>query len=201
MLRPPSPTIWESELMLNIPAGSFEVSFVHQQQATLRLAVCTVGMTYDGADFDTDAAFVEGYWIADVMGFGMSSSYHLTQVNWRSADGTIRSSSYDVAGPASGAAATPQVSYLIRKNTALAGRKNRGRLYLPGVMEVAVDSAGKVDSGYVTDITAAFTSFQTHCAAKSMTPVILHNSLESPTGITSWACETVCATQRRRLRK
>jgi hypothetical protein len=184
---------------LNIPAGSFEVAFTHQHQATLKVAVCTIGMTYTGASFSSDALAAEAAWGSEIMPH-LTSVWHFVRTDWREAAGIVRSNSVNVAGGNGGAAMTPQVAYLARKSTALAGRKNRGRMYLPGVTETEVDGAGLVSAAFQGDMNTAFAALITSWAGNDLTPVILHNSLEAPTAIDQLTLESVVATQRRRLR-
>lgn len=184
---------------LNIPAGSFEVALTHQHQSTLKPAVCTIGVQYTGSTFSVDALAIEASWGTHVMPL-LTSVWHFVRAEWRAAAGVVRSNSVNVAGGNGGAAMTPQVCYLVRKTTELAGRSNRGRMYLPGVTEVEVDPSGLVSPAISGDLTAALAAWVADMATHDAIPVLLHNSLEAPTEISSLQVETVVATQRRRLR-
>lgn len=105
-------------------------------------------------------------------------------------------------GTAGTTTASPNVAYLIKKVTALGGRFNRGRLFMPGVMEANVGANGNIDSGTVTALTDGWNDLMTQLIAGDATPVILHGTapLPIPTNITEFVCDPVAATQRRRLR-
>lgn len=50
---------------------------------------------------------------------------------------------------------------VVKKQTGLAGRRFRGRLYLPGIPEDAVDDAGRVLGSFLTTINTAMAAFAT----------------------------------------
>lgn len=103
-------------------------------------------------------------------------------------------------GSLTGAACTPNVSFLIRKRTGLAGRKYRGRWYLPGVVETDVDAAGLISSTRQNALQLAVNAFKTDMGAATHELVLLHSDATVPTAITSLPVEQQVATQRRRLR-
>lgn len=92
---------------------------------------------------------------------------------------------------------------LLTKRTARAGRKGRGRMYLPPFqsIETGVDAAGFIAPADITALTTRWASFRTALIAVDLLPVLLHaDELDTPNLITSWAIEGQIATQRRRLR-
>jgi hypothetical protein len=96
------------------------------------------------------------------------------------------------------------VSYLVRKVTALGGRAGRGRMYLPGPTEADVNEAGAILGARVTSLQAALNDFLTQMVADGDGPVLLHgvgSPISTPTPITSFSLDTRAATQRRRLRR
>jgi hypothetical protein len=91
---------------------------------------------------------------------------------------------------------------LIRKTTALAGRRGRGRFYLPPITmdEFATSKAGVIASSSLAAMQLAANAWFDHGEPF----VILHDSLPSslaPTPITSFVVDGRIATQRRRLRR
>lgn len=105
-----------------------------------------------------------------------------------------------------GSGAQPGTSYLIRKNTALGGRKNRGRMFVPGVDEDKVDASGGILPAWVTTLQGVAGDFFDAATAATMYPVVLHTLVPgptqpAPTAITSLSVESLVATQRRRLRR
>lgn len=104
-------------------------------------------------------------------------------------------------GGSTGEAAGPGVALLVKKVTALGGRKNRGRLYFPGIPEGSVDSAGAVAGGFLTAAEGAFTDLVTDLNAVNLPPMVLHSGSETPTEILELVPQATTATQRRRLRR
>ncbi len=109
-----------------------------------------------------------------------------------------------LSGTASGATASPNVTYLIRKNTGFGGRTGRGRMYLPGVVEGAVNEGGAITAAQVTSMTNALEAMRTALIAIGLVPTLLHGAaspVQVPMPITSFTPDTVAATQRRRMRR
>lgn len=99
------------------------------------------------------------------------------------------------------AQAPPMVAYLVKKTTALGGRKNRGRMYLPGVDETEVSQTGLIASTKLTPLQTALTNLFIALTAANMDPHILHSDATGPTPIGSFILSSIVATQRRRLRR
>lgn len=111
--------------------------------------------------------------------------------------------------------APPNVTYLVRKRTGFAGRKNRGRIYFPGVVEGDIDNVGVVQGSVLTALQAAFTAWYGDLVTH--TPVIVHSGLCTvgdtghagphdvtplpATPILSLEVDDRIATQRRRLNR
>lgn len=100
-------------------------------------------------------------------------------------------------------------AWLVRKRTDMAGRRGRGRFYIPGVAENFVDPAGVINNAEVaamTDVAELFRStMESAVGGPSMPLVVLHRSEgigvePPPTLIAQLVCETKIATQRRRMR-
>lgn len=111
---------------------------------------------------------------------------------------------FSTAGEADYDACSPQVCYLLRKETEFGGRAGRGRAYLPGVVEPVVAGDGVVSSGSVTDLSAACAQFMDDMTLNGTPIVLLHgpdSPLEDYSIITGMACDARVATQRRRLRR
>lgn len=104
-------------------------------------------------------------------------------------------------GGQSGSAMPPNVAYLIKKGTASGGRRNRGRMYLPGVAEANVDDTGLLNSVFLAAAGADFASFIGFLTAELLPMVILHDGPGAPTVVTSFQLDARAATQRRRLRR
>jgi hypothetical protein len=102
--------------------------------------------------------------------------------------------------------ASPNVTYLIRKQTNLAGRQYRGRMYLPFVNAGGVTQTGQLSSAELTILAARASALTTGLITGPNNVVqfaLLHGvpkvgSAPSPTTCTISA-ENFVATQRRRL--
>lgn len=97
---------------------------------------------------------------------------------------------------------------LVRKLSALGGRKGRGRAFLPWVSETSVSDAGVLTPTYVTAWQANMDDFITNRLDSAGTGlsvdlglVILHNDATVPTPVTNLIVDPMVATQRRRLRR
>jgi hypothetical protein len=115
--------------------------------------------------------------------------------------------SAQTGGFLTGAIIPQNSAHLIRKNTALGGRRNRGRMYLPGVGESDVSNVGVLTTTRINNLNTAYANWL--AAVKASIPVeemvILHSlpagtTTPLPTTVTSLVCQPVIATQRRRLR-
>lgn len=100
---------------------------------------------------------------------------------------------------------------LVRKNSSGAGRRSRGRMFLPLVIaEGEVSNVGLIDGGSMPIVQAMANSFWAYLNGPPDPPmstpmVILHSSggvseAGVPNVVTSLAVDPVIATQRRRLR-
>jgi len=94
-------------------------------------------------------------------------------------------------------------AYLFRKQTALGGRANRGRGYIPGIPEGDVSTVGIVSGTSLSAFITAMADYRNDLIAHARvsTPVVLHDdAMLTPTAITNLSAKTTIATQRRRLR-
>lgn len=107
----------------------------------------------------------------------------------------------NVPGTQGGDAISPQVALLVSKTSGLAGRSNRGRMYIPGQSESNVDGAGTVLSTFRTTAQGAMDTFLGDLDTLETPMVILHNDpADTPTVVTALTVQNKVATQRRRLR-
>lgn len=105
-----------------------------------------------------------------------------------------------LGGLSSGEGISPQVATLVKKSTALGGRKGRGRMYIPGTPESVDAVGGSLDSGFVTAVNTCLNDFLDNMAGVSVPLVLLHGDNTTPTPLVSFACQSLVATQRRRIR-
>jgi hypothetical protein len=116
----------------------------------------------------------------------------------------------------SGATASPtppSVAVLVNKVTGLAGRKERGRWFLPGMVpDVSVNDDGTLAAAYLATMQTRCTNFLANIQAPatatyaSVRAVLLHNAAPGATSspqaspIQSLQVQSLIGTQRRRLR-
>lgn len=191
-----------------IPTGYAQTNFIFTGAGVPEGAEVTLGWDIGGAGGDPedlnnalDAAWgtanIDNAYTSDVILTGLLTKFgpnatgpsHLKSVNHPGAQAT--------------SGATPQVATLWHKTTALGGRAGRGRLYLPGVPENAVSSAGVLDNAFVVAHAGVWNALLTAMALGSYDGVVLHGAgspISTPTPITTINLQSKVATQRRRLR-
>lgn len=102
------------------------------------------------------------------------------------------------AGSDSADSETPQVAVCVSLQSFVAGRRGRGRIYLPGVPISSVDEAGLLDSGFITDTLSDLGDFGTSIAGVGWVLAVysrLDSVVRSTAGI---SISPYCDTQRRR---
>lgn len=116
-------------------------------------------------------------------------------------DPLIGFASATVAATRSQSSVTPNVSLLVKKRTALGGRKNRGRFFIPwAVREDQVDEGGIISSLDLTTAQNAMNAVLAQSATSNLPFVILHATDPSvPPTVTALVVDALVATQRRRL--
>lgn len=92
--------------------------------------------------------------------------------------------------------------FLATKTTALGGRTNKGRAYLPPthIPESDVDAAGNAPSIAVGVMSDSLGAFLSELGAHDLVPLIHHSDGSPGTPITAITVGSLIATQRRRLR-
>lgn len=111
-----------------------------------------------------------------------------------------------VAGGQSGTFLPQNCALLVKKNTAVGGRRNQGRMFIPSIVsEGACNNVGQIDSGALNTYQTQATAFLNviNDPLTNMQMVILHNDPPGelgPTPVTSLTVSNTISTQRRRLR-
>lgn len=98
---------------------------------------------------------------------------------------------------------TPQVAMIATKVTATGGRSGRGRMFIPGLTEPDVNSAGIIGSAYLAAMQAKLTALGAALVDASLVPVLLHADSvgdTTPHPLIGIQLQSKVATQRRRLR-
>jgi len=121
---------------------------------------------------------------------------------------------YETTGTTAGSRSTqvilpPNNTYLIKKTTAFAGRRFRGRMYIPYVSTNGVTQTGSLQSAEQTILVARASAILTALVAAGPNASelsLLHaesalSATPSPTPVAALTAEAVVATQRRRLER
>lgn len=119
-------------------------------------------------------------------------------------------------GGGTGLALPQNCTFLFRKTTGVSGRRNRGRMYVPGVTEGGVDPVGVIQPTLITtmnQVASGLLTLPTVTDSNISELVILHSyqwegaidpgppvGFPAPTAITNIFCDPTIATQRRRMR-
>jgi hypothetical protein len=88
---------------------------------------------------------------------------------------------------------------VIRKATTIAGRKNRGRFYMPGVLHGNIEAGGQLTATALSNWQFSAAAFFTDLLATLQEVVINHGDLSTPTTVLSFEVNRRLGTQRRRL--
>lgn len=198
---------------LIIPPGFAQGVMYHQQAGDAEPMLNTLGVDLGGiSDFQLACDALSEWWGSEVvtgcMGADMSLTLTLLYVGQ---DGGAPLVVESIEGNTGGGQATTMLpsnsATLVRKRTGSAGKRGRGRLYLPGVAKPDVNDLGIIDGAVVASYQTSFDDFKTGFEAVAGGPsfCILHRSEGAgteppPTPITAFEVQSKIATQRRRLR-
>lgn len=176
----------------------------------------TFGVDVSVAAGDTEAVFdtISDAWTNSFgpnLAIGMATTAYTLTIGSDGPDNLILRRDVNQPGTSDTGKLPQNCALLVRKVSALGGRKNRGRFFVPGVLnEGQVDNVGVIAPALVDAFNVASALMLSNLelgGATSSTPapmVILHNpglgSLPVPTPVTDLSVSPVIATQRRRLR-
>jgi hypothetical protein len=199
---------------LIIPPGFAQVVFRHDFTGDEEEMVCTIGFDVS-ANSGTQEAIVtsvSGLWSTWIMGFASNQLVHTYATGYFGQDGgppaVVDGDDEDTAGGDASETLPPNSAYLVRKRTDLAGRRGRGRFYIPCPDETQVDRNGFIAGAWITAIQANLDDMHAAYASVpggAVVPVVLHRSEGAgiepvPTPIESFQLDGRIATQRRRMR-
>lgn len=200
---------------VEIPVGYGDMAFRYSLDGDPEEMLTTIGFRAVAGDdlssLQAAAADVYNAWrneVVDISGSGMSPDWLFLGVRYTvNADPngllTFEEDSV-ITGTTVGETIPNNVALLVRKTTALGGKKNRGRMYLPPVDTTAagVTPQGDLSAVYRANWQARLTAFLTEVESLTTAElVVLHSDpLQVPTPITNLVMGPRLATQRRRLR-
>lgn len=203
-------------MSLEIPINFAQVTFVQRMAGDVDPYNCTIGIDARLAAGDNEAVLFQcaAAWVQHILA-GQSTDMTLESVR-----GTFGTDGVDpilvefpsgAQGAASAAMLPQNCALLVRKNTALGGRRNRGRMYIPGIVpEGQVNNVGIITPQVFNGLQVQMNNFLKSISGEGnegdlpLVPVVLHNfklgAPLDPTPITSLSVQNPIATQRRRLR-
>lgn len=199
-------------MALNMPDGYGYVTWVFEQ--TGDPDPWTTGSGFHSDNFGGGDSDISGLVVtfSDVYrdNFNSRMADDITQVRTEllfNDGGTILSRVYSTAivGVRTQDSIPPNCSTLVSKNTGRAGRKYRGRFFLPGLLaENEVDNLGNIGAGTLSAFQSDVNSFLSDATGSvpldTYGLVLLHSGSTTPTDLVSLTVKQKIATQRRRLR-
>ena len=110
-----------------------------------------------------------------------------------------RSTTFSQSGSGGAQALPPNCALIVRKQTGLQGRANRGRHFVPGVPEADATSGGAVSSFVRDNALIWWEALYAAMEAGGFDPRIFHDSTGGSTAITQLVVAGVIGTQRPRM--
>ena len=194
-----------------IPEDFWQLSMIWTLAGNLKEKVSTLG--FQPADpTETDIASVADDWYSRLVGTGDMIApgnmfdewtFQGVSVIKQTSTGPLVAQHLDpVVGTLTGMGIPSNSSWLIKKNTALGGRHNRGRMYIPpyGLASANVETNGNINSTLVGIMQDFWDAILTAVGVSSWELFVLHSDSTTPTPINGFSVENQVATQRRRLR-
>lgn len=189
-----------------IPAGYAQCNLRFIGEAVPLGAEVTFGVALGDPEPTPAAAglAVGSAWVSNILPY-QSTLCILSQVRVKfgpNDTGPFAEVAFANAGASTGDAVSPQVSVLAEKTTLFGGRQGRGRMYIPGFPEAAIDSGGDLELANVTAMNDALADFLAALATADLAMSLLHGSGATPPyGVVALTVDPQVATQRRRNRR
>lgn len=205
-----SPARYTADMAVIVPLGQFQSVIEWRLTGDLEPMVVTLGTSHPDPDVDaTGMAFVIGSSLLDSplgLAGNILQGYTLNRVITYKQEGggfSVGELNLGVVGTVVSATMPQNCAVLVRKNTALAGRKQRGRWYMPPayVNEATVDGTGTINAVGVAAMQGYINQFRTELDERGAVPVLFHSDGLPSTPITSFTVDSRIATQRKRLRR
>ncbi len=188
---------------MTIPAGFAQIAYILSSgNVTDGEAITTHGTAVpSSSDLATvvngwSEAFATNFWNVH----GNHEYVHIKTI------GRTATQVYEVAGGGigtnSGEPTQSNTALLVKKLSASIGRRNRGRMYIPGVLDQGtVDGAGNIPPAAVASFQSSVFGWFSEGSLSEAAPVILHADGSAPTPITSLIVESKTGSQRQRMRR
>lgn len=157
-------------------------------------------------DAAAEATIIANIWNAALLDNLQTTTIALTSVlvkHGPNSTGDSAEVGVSIPGLEVGVGTSPAVALLIKKNTATGGRQGRGRMYMPGLPEIHVETSGAYDASQLAVAQTRFTDFLGDLDAAGLPMVLLHagpGSEPEPYTVLGLSVDSRVATQRRRNR-
>jgi hypothetical protein len=204
-----------------IPVGHADAAWLFRLSGDPEPVVCTMSFDFPTTPAVADANSLFNAWVTSLIP-RMTSSWNLEKVHILYQSDSLDQIVVDSTAPTSpggmsgGAAIVPvNCAWLYRKRTGLAGRRNRGRMYKPSLLETDVDPTGLITPAVVATEQGAANAFFT--AISGFSPELIHSCVcdvgeaghsgphscvpRPPTPVTALEVDDRLATQRRRMNR
>lgn len=195
---------------LQIPAGYAQLNMIYQVIGGVRPSEVTIGFKGNPASNAADIAVIANTLFTAVNRPGaaarMSRDWTFLGVRcmlMTESGPTVGEQFTTVTGTGAWDALPSNLAVLIRKNTGLGGRANRGRMFVPptGVSETGANQLGAMTAPARTQIQSDWDGWFTAMKATVEKFYLFHNETAIPSEVTGLAVQSLMATQRRRMRK
>lgn len=207
--NPTYPRVYTENMAPYVPLGYASVSIEHWLTGYNRPAVCTWAVNNSAAMLDPDELAAEqSTAYRTTIGTQVDSTVTIRDcrvlVGQGSGDPLIGFSTLTSPGGRSAESTPPSLALMISKRTALGGRRNRGRFYVPwAVADTAVAENGSISGAVVNTWQTQANAFMTYLSVTNETPmVLLHEGtppdVPAPTTVTNLSVDGTIRTQRRR---
>ena len=191
-----------------IPPGfaAFAEEIIHAGSGRSAFVTGGVDVSSFGGDSEAAANAVHGSFGAWQPELTSNANFHgaTLRIGQDGGDSVVAdSTSAPIVGTLAGAVQSANSAVLVSKQTALGGRKGRGRWFFPwGVTENNVDPLGVIDAEHVAGLQTAANNLLASFISNECPLVILHSDVvgaPAPTLVTSLSVQALIGSQRRRL--
>jgi hypothetical protein len=195
-------------MALDLPLGFLQTTFHHTSPSADGELVCTAGWDIRDTTLQPQAVveLISTNWITHIVEEMHSSITFIGTTGLSLSESGLVSFDAPASsgGSGSGTALPPAVSLLVQKRTGFAGKKNRGRMFIPGLPAEHLDGAdkGKVTAFALSVWQPAFTAFLADIFLDEVRMMILHQepNTDQPRPVTELVVAERVATQRGRQR-
>lgn len=194
---------------LNIPPGFGNCRFVFQCSGIVDEMGFSLGIVPPGGTTAVDAAQeMSNFFNGQIWDSGAAASVDYTwlrtEVTLMTTEGAlIGVDAINGAGVAAPAVAAANLAIIIQKVTAVGGRKNKGRLFMPAgfIPETQVNSAGVLLPLFAAARGTEWNTMLGEMITNGYSAQLYHTDpADEPTQITGFVALSLCGTQRRRMR-